>query len=201
MGNELREMNELAFNQEAHDYFNSRPYRTISSVHRSAEVSDCGMYRWWLRRSWRFFENGIHVTGKGCCCFILLNPSTADGTQDDPTIRRCIGFAQLWGYDSLSVRNLFAWRATDPKELVHAETVTGGHRGDTELIAGLTANLTVVAWGSKVPFKRDREAVELFNKSFPGVPLHCLGVTKSGSPRHPLYVRADTKPKLWPGMK
>jgi len=70
----------------------------IGKVSKSADVSECGRYRWSLRRSWMFFgEDGGHRPGKGVCCFVMLNPSTADGTQDDPTIRRCINFAQSWG--------------------------------------------------------------------------------------------------------
>ena len=130
----------------------------------------------------------------------MLNPSTADGLQDDPTIRRCVGFAQRWGYNVLSVRNLFPWRATDPAELFQVETVTGGVRGDTELLAACTADLVVVAWGASVPFLRDRAALELFAANFPAVPLWCLGVTKHGHPRHPLYVRADTVPVLFRGI-
>lgn len=163
-------------------------------INRSAEISDCGRYRWWLRRSWQLWDsNGLHVKGKGVCCFVMLNPSTADGTQDDPTIRRCIGFAKAWGYDTLSVRNLFPWRATDPRELFKAESVTGGIRGEQELMSAATADLLVVAWGAHVPFSRDTFALKLFGSK----PIHCLGTTKHGHPRHPLYVKADTLPSLF----
>lgn len=165
------------------------PFLTIGRVHKSAEISDCGRYRWWLRRSWSYFEKGQVMRGKGVCCFVMLNPSTADGLVDDPTIRRCIGFAQDWGYNVLSVRNLFPWRATDPNELFQASTVTGGARGEAELLAAATSDLLVVAWGAKVPFGRDREALALFEKGFPTVPLWCLGQTKNHRPRHPLYVK------------
>lgn len=165
-------------------------------IERSAEISECGRYRWWLRRSWQIWDaHRGHIPGKGVCCFVMLNPSTADGTQDDPTIRRCIGFASSWGYDTLSVRNLFPWRATDPKELFHASTVTGGHRGDVELLAACTADMVVAAWGAGVPFGRDVEALRMFRGAFPGVPIYCLGTTKFGKPRHPLYVKADTQPQ------
>lgn len=146
-------------------------FETYSGVDRSAEISECGRYRWWLRRSWLAYKDGLFVPGKGVCCFVMLNPSTADGTQDDPTIRRCIGFAKSWGYNGLSVRNLFAWRATDPKELFNAETVTGGQRGDSELLAACTSDLLVLAWGAKVPFGRDKQVLEMFAKHFPGVQL------------------------------
>ncbi len=170
-------------------------FETMPRIHRSAEISECGRYRWWLRRSWLLWSpTGEHIESKGICCFVMLNPSTADGSQDDPTIRRCIRFAKDWGYGQLSVRNLFPWRATDPKELFHATTVTGGHRGDQELITACTCDLVVCAWGAGVPFKRDAECLDLFKKSFPGVPLYCLGTTKHGHPRHPLYVKADTQP-------
>jgi len=169
-----------------------------SYIRRSAEISDCGRYRWWLRRSWVLYdERGHHIKGKGVCCFVMLNPSTADGMQDDPTIRRCIGFAKSWGYDTLSVRNLFPWRATDPKALFHTEALTGGNRGDSELLTACTADLVVVAWGTNVPLGRDQFALGLFRNCFPDVALYCLGTTKRGHPRHPLYVNADTQPILF----
>lgn len=166
-------------------------------IDRSAEISECGLYRWWLRRSWQIWERGELIPGKGVCCFVMLNPSTADGSQDDPTIRRCIGFCRSWGYDTLSVRNLFPWRATDPRELFKSQTVTGGHRGDTELLTAATADLVVLAWGASVPFGRDKQALQIFDLHFPDKKLHCLGFTKSGHPRHPLYVRSDAMPILF----
>lgn len=169
-------------------------FNTAGHEHRSAHISECGRYRWSLRRSWQIWENGLHVRGKGVCCFVMLNPSTADALQNDPTISRCIGFARLWGYDTLSVRNLFAYRATDPKALLTAENPTGGHFGDAELLCAATANLLVVAWGASVPFGRESEALSLFAKHAPGKTLYCLGTTQRGHPRHPLYVKADTQP-------
>ena len=115
----------------------------------------------------------------------MLNPSTADARRDDPTIRRCMGFARLWGYSVLEVRNLFAWRATDPRELLTAPDPTGGPRGDRELQAVAKADLVIAAWGARVPFARDREALALLG----GCDLKCLGRTRNGQPRHPLYVR------------
>lgn len=175
-------------------------FETANRVSRSAEISECGRYRWWLRRSWKLWDaQGFATTGKGVCCFVMLNPSTADALQDDPTIRRCIGFARSWGYDTLSVRNLFAWRATDPRELGKAQNVTGGQRGDSEILAAVTANLLVAAWGAGAPFGRDMDVLELWAKFFPDVPIYCLGTTKHGHPKHPLYVKADTQPVLFTG--
>jgi hypothetical protein len=156
---------------------------------RSAAISRCGRYRWWLRRS---FARG----GPGrVVCFLMLNPSTADHRRDDPTIRRCLGFARAWGYPILEVRNLFAWRATDPRELLTAPDPTGGRRGDRELRAVLDADLVVAAWGAWVPFARDRKAVSLLA----GRQLMCLGRTRSGRPRHPLYVRGTTRLEVFDG--
>ena len=76
---------------------------------KSAEISPCGLYRYSLTRKWEAW--------KGTVNFIMLNPSTADAQEDDPTIRRCIGFAKAWGYGGIVVTNLFAYRATNPKEL------------------------------------------------------------------------------------
>ena len=155
-------------------------------IRRSAEISPCDRYRWWLRRT--------RMEGKGTICFVMLNPSTADGTIDDPTIRRCIGFAWRWGYSSLSVRNLFAFRATKPSQLLTACNPTGGERGDIELAAAKTADMVVAAWGAGVPFGRDEKAIQLLA----GCQLWCLGRTKFGAPRHPLYVRADKELEVFP---
>lgn len=171
-------------------------FETHNHVDRSAEISECGRYRWWLRRSWKMWDQGMPVVGKGVCCFVMLNPSTADAMQDDPTIRRCIGFARSWGYDTLSVRNLFAYRATDPKELLSAHDPVGT-RNDGELMAGATAHRLVAAWGAGVPFGRDKQVLAMFAKHWSAVPIYCLGKTKHGHPRHPLYVKADTQPMLF----
>lgn len=164
-------------------------FHVVSQVDKSAELSECGRYRWWLRRSWEEGSDSNRVV-----CFVMLNPSTADANVDDPTIRRCIGFAKAWGYNTLVVRNLFPWRATDPKELKLAKNPTGGHRGNNELIAACTADMVVCAWGAGVPFDRDVEAMNLFSPWASGVQLWCLGLTKHGHPRHPLYVPGDVTP-------
>lgn len=170
------------------DLFGYSHYERLS---RSAEVSDCGRYRWWLSRSWKTGGNGKSV------CFIMLNPSTADALVDDPTIRRCMNFTRAWGYSTLDVRNLFALRATNPKELLTADTPTGGPRGDLELLVARTADLVVCAWGATVPFGRDREVLALLKKT--GTALYCIGrTTKQGKPRHPLYCRACLKPTPFP---
>lgn len=151
-------------------------------INRAAEISNCGQYRWWLRRSW--------PGGDGrCICFLMLNPSTADADFDDPTIRRCIRFAAGWGYSILSVRNLFSFRATDPRELKKADDPIGGVRGNAEIERAALAQTVVCAWGADAPPARVQEVKALLRNA----QLYCLGTTKNGQPRHPLYVPGKTK--------
>lgn len=148
----------------------------------TAEISPCGQYRYTLTRVTDVLPLERHTM-----LFIMLNPSTADALQDDPTIRRCISFARRENCTDLTVVNLFALRATDPKELLtHADPV--GPLND-ERIAEMVAKheIIVAAWGAH-PFAKKR-AQNLLNKFGP---FKCLGTTKDGSPRHPLYVRNDT---------
>lgn len=177
-------------------------FETVQRVRRSAEISECGKYRWWLRRDWQLWNDaGEHVTGKGVCCFVMHNPSTADAMQDDPTIRRCINFARAWGYDTLSVRNIYAFRATDPRDLPRTmDEAVGGNRGDSELLSALTADLVIAAWGSTLPHhgSRERIVLSMFQQFAPAKEIYCLGTTKDGHPRHPLYVKGDTMPQLFP---
>ena len=103
-----------------------------------ATFSPCKVYRYSLTRG---FDDGP------ACNFLMLNPSTATATEDDPTIRRCIGFAKGWGYGVLYVTNLFALRATDPRELYkHAEPV-GPDNDRCILTAATGSQLVVAAWG------------------------------------------------------
>ena len=157
-------------------------------VGRSAAVSRCGRYRWWLRRA-------VPGGSGRAVCFLMLNPSRADATVDDPTIRRCLGFARRWGYSVLEVRNLFCWRSSDPRSLLTAADPAGGVRGDRELAAAADADLVGAAWGGWVPFERDRAALALLG----GRPLMCLGRTKGGGPRHPLYVRGEAELEVFGG--
>lgn len=161
-----------------------RKYSHYERLVRSAEVSECGRYRYWLRRSWQTGGNGKAV------CFVMLNPSKADAMIDDPTVVRCMNFTRSWGYSIMYVVNLFAFRATDPRELKTADDPVGP-RGDVELAACRTADLVIAAWGPKgTLLGRDKAALRLLA----GKPLHCLRLTKYGHPQHPLFVRADAQP-------
>lgn len=143
----------------------------------------CG-YRYTLSR-------GPWLDGEGTVLFVMLNPSTADTTRDDPTIRRCVGFAQRWGYHQLLVGNLYALRATDPRQL-HQAADPVGPRNDYWLnkLAGMATEV-VVAWGA-TPHpqpERARHVLELLEFQAGGA--RCLGQTKHLHPRHPLYVQRD----------
>lgn len=146
------------------------------------------LYRY---RLWRPVEGN---DGTEPVLFIMLNPSTADHTVDDPTIRRCAGFARRFGSGRLEVANLFALRATNPRMLDEAEDPVGEESDRHILDAAETSELVVCAWGAKIPRGyewRARQVLELLRLA--GHPtLYCLGETKAGHPRHPLYLAKET---------
>jgi len=143
-----------------------------------------GAYRY---RLWRDWDDSLPRVG-----FILLNPSTADATADDPTLKRCLGFARRWGYGALEVGNLFALRATSPRTLIAAESPVGPHNDQAlrDLVRRVQA--LVVGWGNGGRCQ-GRAASVAAAGILPAGTL-CLGNTRSGQPRHPLYVRGDTVP-------
>lgn len=153
----------------------------------SAWFSQDRRYRYMLTRRWS--DPHAWMT------FLMLNPSTADAFADDPTIRRCISFAKREGCGGLDVLNLFAWRATDPKALRECPDPVGPD--NDHVIRGHARNsLVVAAWGANGTLRgRSREVAALLAAE--GVRLKCLGVTADGSPRHPLYVRADAPLLPW----
>jgi hypothetical protein len=157
-------------------------------MQRSAQFSPCRTYRYSLWRAWP----DLLSPAKGYAMFIGLNPSTADETADDPTIRRCIGFARAWGYEGLCMTNLFAFRATDPADmLAHPEPV--GNDNDHYLVRlAQGAALVVAAWGAHGRHRgRDAQVVRLLPA------LHCLRLTRGGSPAHPLYLPKALLPVQW----
>ena len=122
------------------------------------------------------------------CVFVGLNPSTADETQDDPTIRRCMGFAEAWGFSGMAMVNLFAVRATDPRDMLsHPEPV--GPDNDMWLRETCTGSTVIAVWGTRGDHLGRSGSVA---HAIPG--LWCLGFTKAGCPKHPLYLPKDTKP-------
>lgn len=128
--------------------------------------------------------------------FLCLNPSTADEVQNDPTIRRCIRFAQDWGYDGLCMTNIFAFRATDPKDMKAALDPVGPDNDMWLKKIVDEALLVVAAWGTHGNFKgRDADVTKILYSAMMrnGKDIRCLGLTKRGSPKHPLYLRKDSE--------
>lgn len=161
-------------------------------MHRAAQLSPCGLYRTRLTRSWD--PSGTRV------CFIGLNPSTADGTQDDPTLRRCIGFAKGWGHGSLVLLNLFARRTPSPAALwkmaAAGEDIVGppGSQHNAALIQeAAQAQQVIACWGA-AKAARPRGAELLLSLVDAGVQVHAIQRTKGGDPSHPLYLRKGLIP-------
>ena len=155
-------------------------------VSASAIISDCDQYRYKLSRYWDDVGSKILV-------FVMLNPSTADAEEDDPTIRRCMGFAKSFGYGGIHVINLYALRATDPKELKwHPDSV--GPDNDKHwhhTMRDYDTDCVVCAWGAQHGVERRvNHFVNL--AEWAGVELMCLGTTKGGAPKHPLYLAKTT---------
>jgi hypothetical protein len=151
---------------------------------RSAVISPCGKYRYHLRR--RIGDGSGPVA-----TFIMLNPSTADARVDDPTIRKCVGFSQRWGCGELHVVNLFALRALDPKQVGKTHD-PGGPENQVWIERSVApADIVICAWGNLGQLMRHDETVLGWVKDI-CEPM-CLGVTKRGHPRHPLYVPYTTK--------
>lgn len=159
----------------------------------NALISDCGKYRYWLTRHFMYMGEMRH----GTVLFVMLNPSTADGECDDPTIRRCKGFASGWGYRTLVVVNLYAYRATNPAELWRADDPVGPDNDlhIQEAINQCKVDSVVCAWGANAKPHRVNKFTDLMNKL--NVGMTCLGTTKHGAPKHPLYLPATSQLTDW----
>jgi hypothetical protein len=159
---------------------------TPSRIDRTALVD--GAYRYSLWR--RVGQSRRRVL------FVMLNPSTADARADDPTIRRCMGFARTWGYGELEVCNLFAYRTPHPRVLLGAPDPIGPDN-DRHLAAAVErASRVVVAWGV-IGMRSPRAGAVL--ALLREARVLCLGRTRGGAPRHPLYVPARTRPSPFAG--
>jgi hypothetical protein len=151
-----------------------------------AIFSDRKRYRYVLSREW--------PAGKGLCLFILLNPSTADAETNDPTTRRCIGYAQRWGFSALNIVNLFALRATDPERLYRARDPVGPDNNRWILERLRAADLVVCGWGNHGAHRaRDARVLMLIKSS--GKEPHALGLTRNSRPVHPLRQPKSALPK------
>lgn len=144
-------------------------------MEKGAFFSPAREYRYLLWRRWDPL--------KPTCAFVGLNPSTADESTDDPTIRRCLGYARDWGYGMLCMVNLFALRATDPRKLRDSADPVGPD--NDYFLSGTTraAELVVAAWGNHGNYAgRANTVCSMLGE------VACLRVTKAGEPSHPLYL-------------
>jgi hypothetical protein len=154
----------------------------------SATFSADRVFRYTLTRTWD--PDGPVVN------FLMLNPSTADAFALDPTNRRCVGFAQAWGFGRLVTTNIFAVRSTDPRALRSVADPIGDLNDEAILDAARVADLIVVAWGNHGAFlDRGLQVAGILQAE--GLILHCLRLTGAGQPGHPLYVAATTQPLRW----
>lgn len=147
----------------------------------TATFSPCRTYRYFLCRRW---EPALPLV-----MFVGLNPSTADETRDDPTLRRCAGFARAWGFGGVILVNLFAYRASDPRALHHAPDPLGPEN-DAWLVQGQEeAALVVAAWGNGGAYRGRAGEIRPRLRD-----PHALAVNQTGQPAHPLFLRGSLKP-------
>lgn len=156
-----------------------------SSSYASAVLSECRTWRYALTREWGAGDT-LNIIG--------LNPSTADESRDDPTIRRCVGYAQRWAFGRLVMTNLFAFRSTDPEALKAADDPVGPEN-DTYLVSeAQKAGYVLCAWGAHGGLRSRSWTVKRLLR---GLPLYVFGFTADGEPLHPLYLRRDREPSPW----
>jgi hypothetical protein len=153
-------------------------------IQRAAEISECGLYRYALYRRW---DEGETLN------FLMLNPSTADAMQDDPTISRCIIRAKNLGFGALSVTNLFAYRSTDPKQLKRVSDPVGPLNDERILETARRAGMVLCAWGKDgMLLGRAFKVKQVLRRE--GIVLHALKIGKDGAPWHPLYLPYELQP-------
>lgn len=159
-------------------------------MHKDAIISPCGHYRYMLQRTWD--------SARGSVCFIMLNPSTADADHDDPTIRRCVAFAKEWGYGQIQVANLFALRATDPRELRAHPSPIGLEADDWIRSLAGSSQLVVCAWGNHGGLHNRSYFVRNVVLKVEDIMPSALRINKAmGEPAHPLYLPKTCRPFVW----
>lgn len=165
---------------------------TGGDVERGAVLSACGLYRYSLTRRW--------APGEGVA-FVMLNPSTADATTDDPTVRKVVKFSRAWGAPAVEVVNLFAFRATEPWDLIEKARDPIGPENDAHILAAVDrARSVVIAWGVTVMGTAlEPRMAAVLRLLLPFRPkVYALKLTNSGQPGHPLYLADKTHPRLYP---
>ena len=159
---------------------------------KSADISEDGLYRYKLGRLWN--------SKKGVIGWLMLNPSTADANIDDPTIRKCIGFSERWGYGEIQVVNLWAYRSTDPKKLLEIHDPFGPKNWEHIDYVCSFCDTIVAAWGNEVIIRRlNKNGLSAFDTvnqirfRHPHLAIKCLGKSNNGNPYHPLMLPYDTE--------
>lgn len=160
-------------------------------MRKSAQISACGTFRYGLGRDWSVGRPSRWLL------FVMLNPSTADADVDDPTIRRCMGFAHAHGFNGLAVVNLYAYRSPSPRALRDAGWPIGPENDANIAAAASEAHGVCLAWGSfaaRTP--RAGQVLQILRANLkPGVELQCLDTTGDGHPKHPLYLSSALRLK------
>lgn len=154
----------------------------------TAVYSECENYRYSLTRVWD--SGGKRVL------FVMLNPSTATEVQNDPTVERCERRARALGYGAFRVTNIFAWRATDPRDMKRAKDPIGPFNDAAITDGAAWADHIIAAWGAHGTHL-DRGNAVADDLASLDVPLFHLGLTKAGHPKHPLYLPYLQKPQCW----
>lgn len=188
---------------------------TNKYIDAGADISACGKYRYLLWREWRGTHDrkhwhwfgvkdgtGAEIGRPKAVIFVMLNPSTADGSVDDPTIRKCVGFAKRWNYERIEVMNLFAYRATNSSALLrlgHNENPEGPRNSEVfERLTESDVGIVICAWGANGTHLGQDETILGW---IGDKPTYALRLTKDGCPWHPLYTPYETKPFRWNGSK
>ncbi|KIN74753.1 DUF1643 domain containing protein [Sulfitobacter guttiformis KCTC 32187] len=153
-----------------------------------AVYSDCEVFRYSLTRVWEARERRL--------VFVMLNPSTATEIQNDPTIHRCEQRTRRLGFGGFRAVNIFALRATDPRDMKAAENPIGPDNASALEDAAAWGDVIIAAWGVHGAH-RDRGPSVAASLRANGHILHHLGLTKEGHPRHPLYLPYSAQPCVW----
>lgn len=150
-----------------------------------ARFSPCKNYRYTLWRAWADRPHAM---------FLMLNPSTADEIDNDPTVERCQRRAAMMGYGGLHVANIFAYRSTDPAALYSVHDPVGPENDKAIMDAALNAGIVICAWGTHGKhMNRGEQVLALLRNA--GVKPYCLQINADGTPKHPLYVGYEVSPK------
>lgn len=174
---------------ETHDPGGKVTLGLLPGVYGAAQISDCGRYRQGLYRWWtggdafRAFEGDYLL-------WIGMNPSTAGPFVDDPTVRKWQAFTRREGLGAMAVCNVMDWRATDPRALLDLDAPCSPDNVPLIVRGAQRATKVIASWGVVHP--KLAHHYDALLSALDGIPLWCLGTTKAGHPRHPLYVRGDT---------